>query len=301
LSGTGNIPSAFFRELGIALREEWPDNEVEKGTKKLNAYATGLSLAGTTTSWVGKAMPWLAIPGGPVIEAVGKSMKAAGTVVKEGSAALTAKNATDLKSLREQKQAVTRSLTGLSRPLLVVVDDIDRLTTDEILQVFQLVKANADFPRLIYLLLFEREVVSSALNAVSGNKGGEFLEKIVQVGYHIPHASQASIQKVLFSGLDIHLSHVAVSKRWDKYRWANLYSDGIASYFRNLRHVYRFLASFAFHVRQHQTKTSFEVNPVDLVGLETLRVFEPSVYESLPAAKTILTRYEGRNTFTGIP
>jgi predicted KAP-like P-loop ATPase len=34
LSGTGNIPSAFFRELGIALREEWPDNEVEKGTKK---------------------------------------------------------------------------------------------------------------------------------------------------------------------------------------------------------------------------------------------------------------------------
>lgn len=297
LSGTGNIPASFFRELGIALQGNWAEGDVEKGAQKLNAYATSLSLAGTTAHWVGKAMPWFGVPAGPVFEAVGEGMKAAGAATKEGSAALKAKSDAKLKSLQEQKKAVAQLLGRLSQPLLVVIDDIDRLTTDEILQVFQVVKANADFPRLIYLLLFEREVVSNALNIVSGNKGNEFLEKIVQVGYHIPHASRNSVQKVLFNGLNVHLSNEAISKRWDKHRWTNLYADGIAPYFRNLRHVYRFLASFAFHVRQHQNKNSFEVNPVDLIGLETLRVFEPAVYESLPAAKTVLTRYEGKNLF----
>jgi len=83
--------------------------------------------------------------------------------------------------LEEQKRELAGLLTRLPQPLLVVIDDIDRLTTEEILQVFQLVKANADFPRLIYLLLFEREVVAKALNQISGDKGTEFLEKIIQV------------------------------------------------------------------------------------------------------------------------
>ncbi len=297
LSGTGNIPASFFQELGIVLRQEWANADAEKGSQNLTAYATSLSLAGTTANWVGKAMPLLGVPAGPMVEAFGASIAAAGSAAKEGSAALKAKNEAKLKSLQEQKRAVAKSLGQLSRPLLVVIDDIDRLTTDEILQVFQLVKANADFPRLIYLMLFDREVVSKALNAVSGDKGNEFLEKIVQVGYHIPHASRNSVQKVLFNGLNVHLNDEPVSKRWDKHRWTNLYADGIAPYFKNLRHVYRFLASFAFHVRQHQNKTSFEVDPVDLIGLETLRVFEPAVYESLPAAKTVLTRYEGKNLF----
>jgi predicted KAP-like P-loop ATPase len=34
---------------------------------------------------------------------------------------------------------------------------------------------------------------------------------------------------------------------------------------------------------------SFEVNPVDLIALEALRVFVPGIYESLPDLKNILT------------
>jgi predicted KAP-like P-loop ATPase len=232
------------------------------------------------------------VPGGPIIESLGAGMKSAGASAKEGSEALKAKNEAAAISLEDQKRELAALLARLPQPLLVVIDDIDRLTTEEILQVFQLVKANADFPRLIYLLLFEREVVAKALNQISGDKGTQFLEKIVQVGYHVPHASQAAVQKVLFTGLDNHLDESPASKHWDKHRWRDLYPDGIAGYFKNLRHVYRFLASFAFHVQHHRSENSIEVNPVDLIGLETLRVFEPSVYERMPGAKAVLTRYD---------
>jgi len=297
LSGTGNIPAAFFRELGIALKEEGPERDVEKRAKKWNAYATTLTIAGTATEWVGKALPFGGVSGGPIVESIGAGIKSAGASAKEGSEALKAKSEASAKSLEDQKRELAALLARLPQPLLVVIDDIDRLTTDEILQVFQLVKANADFPRLIYVLLFEREVVAKALNQISGDKGMQFLEKIIQVGYHVPHASQAAVQKVLFAGLDRHIDKSAASKHWDKHRWRDLYVDGLAGYFKNLRHVYRFLASFAFHFRHHCNANSIEVNPVDLIGLETLRVFEPSIYERLPGAKTILTRYEGPSLF----
>jgi predicted KAP-like P-loop ATPase len=68
LSGTGNIPASFFQELGIVLRQEWANADAEKGTQKLTAYATSLSLAGTTANWIGKAMPWLGVPAGTVVD-----------------------------------------------------------------------------------------------------------------------------------------------------------------------------------------------------------------------------------------
>jgi predicted KAP-like P-loop ATPase len=37
--------------------------------------------------------------------------------------------------------------------MLVSVDDIDRLTAEEIRQIFRLMKAVADFPKVTYLLL----------------------------------------------------------------------------------------------------------------------------------------------------
>jgi predicted KAP-like P-loop ATPase len=300
VSGIGSIPDSFFRELEICLRAEVPGATAEKTAARLKVYATTLTLSGTAIESVGKILPWIGVPMGPVVEAVGKGVKGAGAAAKVGSEAAKAGKEAATKTLQEQKALIAKALSKLSHPLLVVIDDIDRLTTEEILQVFQLVKANADFPSLIYLLLFDRSIVAKALDVVSGNKGNEFLEKIVQVGYHVPQASRAAIQKILFQGLDAELADAAVAKHWDKTRWSELYSDGIVGYFKNLRHVYRFLSSFAFHIRHHRHTGSFEVNPIDLIAVEVLRVFEANVYEQLPAAKTILTRDSGMRIFGDI-
>lgn len=297
LSGTGDIPATFFRELAIALGEEGPRRDVNKRAAKLKYYSGLLTLAGSVAKSIGSLRTLLGKPDGPTIEAAAGGVTVAASLSKKGSEALTAKGDAEEKSLHELKVELSALMAKLPRPVLVVIDDIDRLSRDEILQVFQLVKASADFPRLVFLLLFERSVVTKALDAISDNNGSEFLEKIVQVGYHIPHASHKAVQNALFTGLNSNLALRVIYMRWEKRRWNDLFIDGISGYFRNLRHVKRFLASFAFHVREHRNQDSFEVNPVDLIGLETLRVFEPSVYERLPNSKTILTRHEGPSLF----
>lgn len=303
LSGTGNIAAGFFEELRIALHPQAGGSSQEdtERARRLSAYAKRLSLG----SWVAKAFGGLFAASGHVdagisAVAVGEGLGQAAEVSKAGGEAAEAAAASEDLPLNVLKNSLADSLRELQRPMLVVIDDIDRLTTREILDVFQLVKANADFPNVIYLLLFERSIVSKALDQVSDGRGDEFLEKIVQVGYHVPHASHGAVQKALFRGLDEHLALPGVNRRWSPERWSELFLDGLSPFFRNLRHVYRFLTSFDFHVRQFRSGEHFEVNPVDLIGLETLRVFEPNIFERLALAKRILTRDSGSGMFSAI-
>jgi predicted KAP-like P-loop ATPase len=297
LSGTGQITDRFLKELGIALNRQGSKRDIEESAKQLDAYAKMLAVGGGTASAIGKIMPWLGVPGGPLVESAGAALKSSAESAEIGGKALEAKRLSDAITLDEQKEKLSNMLSKRKVPLLVVIDDIDRLTTDEILAVFQVVKANADFPKVIYLLLFERKIVAEALDKISGGKGMEFLEKIIQVGYHIPSVTSNSVQRVLFSSLDKLLEGSPAQRYWNKRRWSNLYLGGVSGYFTNLRQVYRFLASFNFHFRHHVNGSSSEVNPVDLIGLEVLRVFEPLVYERIVSAKVILTREDERRLF----
>ena len=51
--------------------------------------------------------------------------------------------------------------------------------------VFQLVKANAEFPNVVFLLLFQRDLVEDKLND-GKQTGRDYLEKIIQVPFDIP-------------------------------------------------------------------------------------------------------------------
>ena len=192
------------------------------------------------------------------------------------------------RNLNEIKADLADDLSALAAPVVIVIDDLDRLAPNEIQLMFQLIKANADFPNVVYLVLFQRTTIEGAL----GERGREFLDKIVQVGFDIPLLQQPRIDKVLFQRLDDVLGEKSVGQRFDGERWVNLYFRGFQAFFRTLRDVHRFGAVFAFEVGQFRGDTSFEVNPIDLIGLEVLRVFEPEVYQALPSAKSVLTGRE---------
>ena len=298
-SRTGNLTSAFFRELGVILKNLDDSDNKKKRSKKLSSYAKVVSLGGSAVSAIGSLGELSGVPLAGTAKKLGKGIKQAGQTMEAGGAALGSKADLEKKSVSVVKQELSDAMATLSRPIIVVIDDIDRLATDEILEVMQLVKANADFPKLVYLLLFERSIVENALDEISGNRGRKFLEKIVQVGFHIPTASKTSIESILFEGLNKSLSFPTSYDRFDNSRWRRVYLKSISQYFVNLRHVYRFLASFDFHFRHFTRNGGFEVNPIDLVVLEVLRVFEPDVYELIATERVVLTRDRGKRVFGG--
>jgi len=192
------------------------------------------------------------------------------------------------RGVAQLKSEITGLLREAGRNVLVFIDDIDRLSASEIRLLFRLVKVNGDLPKLVYVLLFQRDIVEKALEADTVVSGRDFLAKIVQAPFDLPKASRRQLNELLFEGLNEVLADARVEKTFRKDAWQGVFWK-IEPYFRTVRDVRRFLVSLRFHVGLFLGNEGFEVNIVDLIGLEVLRVFEPDIYAALPAHKSILT------------
>jgi Cdc6-like AAA superfamily ATPase len=168
-----------------------------------------------------------------------------------------------LEDLRADITAQLEKLRKEGRPVVVIIDDIDRLTKDEIRRLFQLVKANADFPNLVYLLLFQKDIVASALSQVVADRGGEYLKKVVQVEFDVPLSSRKRMLKIFQEDFDRIVGRSKPKMYWDKSRIQHLFEDYLWPYFRTLRDVKRFIGTFDFYFNGHVNGGVLEVNPID--------------------------------------
>ena len=205
-----------------------------------------------------------------------------------GNIEITAKG--QEQGLNEIREELTDLLSQRSTSLIVVMDDLDRLTTEQLRMVFQLVKANVEFPNVVFLLLFQRDLVEEKLS--NGKQSGrDFLEKIIQVPFDIPKIETTRLHSLLFSKLDGILEQdKSATEMFDSGYWGNIFHGSLYAYFDNLRNVYRFISTLSFHFSLLKGKTAFEVNPVDLIAIECLRIFEPDVYKEIARSKEIFTK-----------
>ena len=89
-------------------------------------------------------------------------------------------------SLENLKQRVSSRLTKLGEPILVAIDDIDRLPRRRAREILILAKENACFANLTYLLLMDRQTAIDALGDGDSQMGSQLLDKIVKVPISVP-------------------------------------------------------------------------------------------------------------------
>lgn len=211
----------------------------------------------------------------------------AGEIVAAFTKVLTKKAEEETKErtndLQESKNQIIEKLKDEKMKIIVSIDDIDRLSEEEIVAVFQLVKSLADFPNTIYVLAFDYDVVVRALGKVQHGDGKEYLEKIVQVPFEIPAPNIDDIHEALFSKLNGILGDIP-EEDWDKETWGELFQQGIKNYIKSIRDVIRYTNVFSLKYELVKNETS----AADLLGLTCLQVFEPTVYSKLPSYKDIL-------------
>jgi predicted KAP-like P-loop ATPase len=183
------------------------------------------------------------------------------------------------KTIIQLKEEINRNFRQRKNKLIIVIDDIDRLTKDEISQLFQLIKINADFPNVIYLLAFDREIVENNLTVQDGFSGRDYLEKIVQVSFNVPYVSPTTIYNLLFKELDAILNNLPNHDHmFDKDHWQDIYHFSVKYLFKNLRDVKRFVNSLKFNISMLYDNKIIEVNPIDFLAIEAIRIFIPDLY-----------------------
>ncbi|MBN2310662.1 MAG: hypothetical protein JXR94_16945 [Candidatus Hydrogenedentes bacterium] len=319
-STRGGLVGPFFQEIGSHLGLDDGSKDGKERARKWSRYAarfktiataieplSGWSLriliaigaiSASTTSCVvfGKDKDWTdlwsVIPAAFFLAVLSAPKWLAG-VCRDVAESVGLSATAERKTLVQLKRELAESLREREAPLLVVMDDIDRLSTTEIKSLFQLVKANADFPNVVYFLLFQRDIVEKALDDDTSGQGRGYIEKIVQVPFDLPPVERPRLERVLSEGLDRVLAEVGIEEEgFDKDRWGNIYFAGIPTCFETLRDVRRFLSALSFHAPLFRGDRAFEANPVDLIAIEALRVFEPETYSRLRSMKQALTERE---------
>jgi predicted KAP-like P-loop ATPase len=188
------------------------------------------------------------------------------------------------KDIEKLKAEISTALRAQPRHILVIIDDIDRLTSEEIRQVFRAVKSVGDFPNVIYLMAFDKGVVARSLGEVQGGSGEDYLEKIVQIPFELPLVDRVSIQTLFFEQVDMLLANLD-PKSFDQTYWGNIFLEGIDKFLKTPRDVVRFTNALAVTFRA----VIGEVNPVDFIAIESLRMFCPEVYDIIKNNRTMFT------------
>jgi predicted KAP-like P-loop ATPase len=195
------------------------------------------------------------------------------------------------KSAFSLKNDLHKNLRERDKKLLVIIDDIDRLSQLEMRQIFKLVKINTDFPNTTYVLSFDEKIVASNLQEQKGVSGRDYLKKIVQINFNVPHIKQHKINQFLSDEIDIVLSTLPTShkKYFNQMYWAEVYNSGFKNFFQTIRDVKRFTNSLEFNISLMYNEDSMEVNPIDFIAIEAIRVFCPEFYFFMKSRNILLT------------
>lgn len=289
ISGQEMLVQTFFGEIGKAIGKTAGNDAdlAKRRTARWKLYSSALSMIATVAkAW--KATTNSTDPSYVIASGASLALGGASEVVKAGAEGIEAEASLDSLSLGELKGQIASDLKSLPQPLLVVLDDIDRLTKEEIRLTLQLVKANADFPNIVYLLVAQREAMRLALEEIAPGRADQFLEKIIQIGFDVPTVNRRQYEALLFEGLNTLLEGPGLESRFSRKYWHSV-SQHLIPLFTTVRDINRFLAGLAFHVELFRNGDTFEVNPVDLIALEALRFFEPDLYKRIPQEKQALT------------
>ena len=192
-------------------------------------------------------------------------------------------------SLQARRQEAVEALQGIEQRIVVLIDDIDRLTRSETRDLFRAVRLSASFPNVVYLLCLDQEVVARALDE-EGFSGKAYLEKILTVTCRVPELSDHQVEEMFMGGLNSILeSHQTLPA--DEAKWAAIYPSLIRPLIRTGRDAKRVLTSLPITLRLVGEQLPIE----DVVALETLRVLHPELHGRLAPCNRGLTEPQSQH------
>lgn len=190
--------------------------------------------------------------------------------------------------LEKEKENLEKQLRGSHEKIIVVIDDIDRLSNTQIKDIFQLVKQVADFPNVIYILAMDRDIVCNALDKVQNYDGQAYLDKIIQIPFEVPVLRKSVLENIFKSKLKDIVREInendIVKIDEDTVYWKIIYQNCVEPYMNTLRDMIRFINTFQFKYSVLYKETLFE----DLVGITALEVLEPNLYKWIYQNKKVV-------------
>lgn len=193
-------------------------------------------------------------------------------------------------SINDQNNKIANSLKELRRKIVVFIDDIDRLTNEELIEVVKLIRNSSNFPYIYFIVSYDKEYLQKSLLKVFPSCSNDFDDKLFQKEFALPAIPNRKISDYILScvkdisdkddyeSLETHISSRQIVQNVDM------------SFIKNFRDVKRLMNNF-IPIYQRLYK---EINPIDLLNLEIFKLKYLNIYQIFEQnRKSILRKYNG--------
>lgn len=170
LSNLESVVEGFFVQIAAEIGEHDRSEEGVQAAKKVLSFAKMMA----PIKLIPGVEPW-----GSIVQSV---------LTATGEATQAASELSEM-NLRKRKEKLQEGLEKLGRPIIIVIDDVDRLPPEQIRIIFQMLKTVGELNRVAYLVAYDPRPVEEALSYDKLYNGREYLEKIIQVVCPVPRLS----------------------------------------------------------------------------------------------------------------
>ena len=249
----------FLSRIAGAINLSDHSRDGKKVAKEIKAYSKAFDLV----KLIPGAEPWTSL------------IKSVFNAVGDATGSIAEYKTPDIEAY---KQKVEEALRQFQRPIIVFIDDIDRLFPNEVFEMVRIIKAVGELPHVGYVLAWDSAYVSSALEKLGVPYASSYLDKVVQIRMPLPSLSLSARRKLINDALD-ELAPEALVPRFKAHdqRLSGLYYSGL----RELLDQPRDMARVFNAVRMIEPPLRGEIVFADILGLAALSVKAPAVFELL--------------------
>ncbi|MFI7067460.1 P-loop NTPase fold protein [Kribbella sp. NPDC050124] len=191
------------------------------------------------------------------------------------------------------KRKAEAALEKSGVPILMVLDDIDRLTPAELLLVFKLIRVAGRLPNVYYLIAYDEQTVLDLLANTdlidhdrSTRRARDYLEKIVQIRLDIPPLRAQDGSELLNRELARFLLKQHLEGRVDLVeRFTSVYYESLVDRLNTPRSIRRYVSQ----LEALYGRLAPEVDLADFMLLTWLRIAEPAAYKLVQRHRAELT------------
>lgn len=180
-------------------------------------------------------------------------------------------------SLEQQSNLLKQSLQKIDRPIVVFIDDLDRMRGDEVMEILKLIRNAANFSGIKFVAAYDRNYLVEAIKNQNIESASRYLEKIFQIEYTLPAFEHSRLIEYLNEECDRFIRDVDKEELRQIIDGRGRMKRFVKEELLSMRDVKRYANS----LQNSYEKLAGNVVLCDLMNLEILRLMYKPVYDLL--------------------
>ena len=203
-------------------------------------------------------------------------------------------------TLKEEHDEIANAIKKIDMPIIIFIDDVDRLQNDELMVLLKLIRDTADFGNIYYILAADKPFLINSLNSLGIEYLEEYLKKFINYEFTFP-ANNSAISEFFKDKLSrLFEKYLKKEKeRTEKERIFICNFIELNNPFNNMRDIKRFFNNFSFILdTMASNQLLSEIDIKDLFILTLLQYLQPELFKVLRDSNNrILEIKEGTNRY----